>query len=200
MDDDVDMEAPSISTLPEEKSPPPIRLRVESARKKKLKASAPAAPFLWRKSSGKVSDAEVGGGEPEDEQDQLIDDEDDVATPAPTPTSASGKASDATPKKKASAKRKARKEDAEGEGAKRRKKDPSLGAIPRKPSGSDSMLLESFDDGTDLGTGTNTPSISIVESEPQDNPVSKVTKRKSTPRKTAVRAAKGRPSGRVDVV
>lgn len=194
MDDDVDMEAPSISTLPEEKTPPPTRRKAESSRKKKPKAPVPAAPFSisWRKSGGQPSDAEPGEeGEPEDEEDQLIDDEDDVATPA------SGKTADAAPKKKTPAKRKARKEPGtEEEGTKKRtKKDPSSGVKSRKPSGSEPTPSESLDDGTDAGTGANTPSISIVESEPLDNPVSKPAKKKGTPRKTAAKAAKGKPSG-----
>lgn len=196
MDDDVDMGAPSVSALPEENVPLPARRRVESTRKKKPKASALAAPLnlSGRKSNGQVFDVEGGGGELEDERDQLIDDEDDIATPTPIPTSTSGKV---TPKKRAPSKRKARKEDTEEESAKRRKTDPSLTIIPRKPSGSDLMLPESFDEGTGLNTDTNTPSISIVESEP---PAPKVAKRKSTPRKTAVRATKGKPSGCVDAV
>jgi len=198
MDDDVDMGAPSISTHSEGKVPLPARRRVESTRKKKPKASALAAPLnlSGRKSSGQVFDVEGGGGELEDEQDRLIDDEDDITTPAPTLTFTSGKVPDTTPKKRANTKRKTRKETEE-ESAKRRKTGPSLTIIPRKPSGSDLMLSESFDEGTGLNTGTNTPSISIVESEP---PASKVAKRKSTPRKTAVRATKGKPSGCVDAV
>jgi len=196
MDDDVDMGAPSVSALPEENVPLPARRRVESTRKKKPKASALAAPLnlSGRKSNGQVFDVEGGGGELEDERDQLIDDEDDIATPTPIPTSTSGKV---TPKKRAPSKRKARKEDTEEESAKRRKTDPSLTIIPRKPSGSDLVLPESFDEGTGLNTDTNTPSISIVESEP---PAPKVAKRKSTPRKTAVRTTKGKPSGCVDAV
>ena len=199
MDDDVDMGAPSISALPEENVPLPARRRVESTRKKKPKASALAAPLnlSGRKSNGQVFDVEGGGGELEDERDQLIGNEDDIATPAPIPTSTSGKVPDTTPKKRAPTKRKARKEDTEEESAKRRKTDPSLTIIPRKPSGSDLILSESFDEGTGLNTDTNTPSISIVESGP---PASKVAKRKSTPRKTAVRATKGKPSGCVDAV
>jgi len=199
MDDDVDMGAPSISTLPEEKVPQSARRRVESTRKKKPKTSALAAPLnlSWRKSSGQVFDVEGGGGELEGEQDQLIDNQDDIATPAPTPTSTSGMAPDTNPKKRAPAKRKTRKEDTEEESAKRRKTDPSLTIKPRKPSGSDLMLSGSFDEGMGLNTGTNTPSISVVESEP---PVLKVAKKKSTPRKITVKATKGRPSGCVDAV
>ncbi|KAJ3571615.1 hypothetical protein NP233_g3633 [Leucocoprinus birnbaumii] len=195
MDDDVDMDAPSISTLPEEKTPPPTSRRKADSRKKKPKAAAPAAPFSisWRKSGTQASDGEPAE-EGEDEEDQLIDDEDDVATPAPTPASTSAKTTEAAPKKKAPAKRKARKEPGtEEEGAKKRtKKDPSSSTKPRKPSGSEPTPSESLDDGTDAGTGANTPTISVIESEPLDN---KTTKKKSTPRKTAAKAAKGKSSG-----
>lgn len=196
MDEDVDMDAPSISTLPEEKTPPPSRRKADSARKKKPKLSAPPVPFQlsWRKSGGQTSDGEPGEeGEPEDEEDQLIDDEDNITAPAP---SMSAKTPDAALKKKTPAKRKARTE--EDGGKKRTKKDGSSASKLRKPSGgSEATPSESFDDGTDMGTGANTPSISIVESEPQDmSSASKTAKKKSTPRKSAPKAAKlGKPSG-----
>jgi Wiskott-Aldrich syndrome protein len=196
MDDDVDMDAPSISTLPEEKTPPPRRRKPESSKKKQPKMSTPVALSLsWRKSgqSGQGSDGEQGE-EGEDEEDQLIDDEDDIATPAATP---SAKMSEAAPKKKAPAKRKTRKEPGAEDEAKKRPKitvksrkllAPGIEATP-----SESL---SIDDGTDAGTGANTPTISVVDSEPQDqSTVSKPAKKKTTPRKSAPKAAKQQPSG-----
>ncbi|TEB38556.1 hypothetical protein FA13DRAFT_1751274 [Coprinellus micaceus] len=100
MDMDVDMDAPHISTLREEKTPPPSKEQGFRAQGK-----AAAAP---------QGDPDKAG---EDEEDQLIDDDDKSST-MPPPTSAtptattSGRSPDSTPKKKPGPKRKTKKEKA----------------------------------------------------------------------------------------
>ncbi|KAF9225322.1 hypothetical protein BS17DRAFT_815910 [Gyrodon lividus] len=90
MDEDVDMDAPQISTLREEDTPPPSRtskFRVKllvGDKKGKGKSSSPSGPAVVRKNipptqpqSRPQSDEEV---DEEDEEDQLIDDDE----PAPS--------------------------------------------------------------------------------------------------------------------
>ncbi|KAF9447030.1 hypothetical protein P691DRAFT_803038 [Macrolepiota fuliginosa MF-IS2] len=211
MDDDVDMDAPQISTLPEEKTPPPKGTRRpkqqprKSMPKQPKPASGPSFPS-WRKPTAAAGSDDEAADEPEEEEDQLIDDEDD--NPVPTPASTSTKTSEAAPKKKAPAKRKSNKEPgAEDEGKKRTKKEKlshpvsttgtaGSGLTPAAP-GVETSLSESHDDGTGTNTGANTPSISVVESEPQDAvSAPKPAKKKSTPRKTASapKTVKARPS------
>lgn len=102
MDVDVDMDAPQISTLPEEATPPPASV------KSKSKPGWPK-PQGWSKGpsgppphSGKSPHSPLD--EPEEEEDQLIDDDDDDAL-QPLATSSSRP----TENRKLPAKKKARK-------------------------------------------------------------------------------------------
>ncbi|KAH7886230.1 hypothetical protein F5I97DRAFT_1878595 [Phlebopus sp. FC_14] len=125
MDEDVDMDAPQISTLREENTPPPSRtskFRVKllvGDKKGKMKSSPPSVSTASRKNvpvpipqSHARSDEDV---EEEDEEDQLIDDDDDVQMSASGPLAS---ASTAT-KRKAPAKkprpRKTEKQDKDGD-------------------------------------------------------------------------------------
>lgn len=106
MDVDVDMDAPQISTLPEEATPPPAS--VKSSLKSKPGWSKPQG---WSKGpngpplhSGKSPHSREDQDEPEEEEDQLIDDDDDDA-PQPSATSSSRP----TENRKLPAKKKARK-------------------------------------------------------------------------------------------
>ncbi|KAG1754715.1 uncharacterized protein EDB91DRAFT_248784 [Suillus paluster] len=103
MDEDVDMDAPQISTLREENTPPPSRtskFRVKllvTEKKGKGKSSSPSVPASNKKVAPQPpvppppppapqtrpqSDDDV---EEEDEEDQLIDDEDELQQSAATP-------------------------------------------------------------------------------------------------------------------
>ncbi|KAF9469616.1 hypothetical protein BDZ94DRAFT_1242836 [Collybia nuda] len=106
--DDEDMDAPQISTLREEETPPPQKPKGSSARRgksTKMPKTAPAWPKPRKESHTEEEE------EAEDEEDQLIDDDDDEMMkplpPAALPPSA--RSADATPKRKAAAKRKPRK-------------------------------------------------------------------------------------------
>lgn len=203
MDDDVDMDAPQISTLPEEKTPPPKPPRSAQARKSKPKQqpkSKPAEFPSWRKTAVTGGSDDEAVDDAEEEEDQLIDDEDDIASSKPTPSSASAKISETAPKKKTPAKRKPRKEPGtEEDGHKKRTKKEKV-SHPGTPAlvatGLEATPSEPHDDGTGPNTGANTPSISVVDSEPPEaSSTSKTPKKKGTPRKTAPKTAKGKPSG-----
>ncbi|KAL4070520.1 hypothetical protein J3A83DRAFT_4372692 [Scleroderma citrinum] len=122
VDEDVDMDAPQISTLREEDTPPPTRtskLRVKllvSDKKGKGKSSPPSIPAAARKNaqSGPTpvhSDEEVE----EEEEDQLIDDDELPASTAPAPGISAGTKRKAPAKK--SRPRKMEKQDKEADKA-----------------------------------------------------------------------------------
>lgn len=111
MDDDVDMDAPQISTLPQaEATPPPSRsskFKVKllvGDKKGKGKSSPPTAPVAARKSAPQnqtqpppQSEEEV---DEEDEEDQLIDDDEPAPSiSAPVATVSAGTKRKAPPKK-----------------------------------------------------------------------------------------------------
>ena len=110
MDGDVDMEAPQISTLREEATPPPASVKSKS-KPGWLKPSGwskgPNGPPLQ---SGKIPHspfAREDRDEPEEEEDQLIDDDDDDAL-QPSTTS-SGRPTENLQNRKLPPKKKARK-------------------------------------------------------------------------------------------
>ena len=86
MDDDVDMEAPQISTLREEATPPPASTKVRSRH-----AYIPwHKPSVWKGPNGPSlripksmhSPVREDRDEPEEEEDQLIDDDDEAPQPS----------------------------------------------------------------------------------------------------------------------
>ncbi|KDR85529.1 hypothetical protein GALMADRAFT_53612 [Galerina marginata CBS 339.88] len=103
MDEDVDMDAPHISTLHEEETPPPQLQKKATTSHKKRTTVPPTIVEPWNHATANKQPDEI-----EDEEDQLIDDDDndDVAKPSP-----SGRSTDNAQKRKASAKRKPRKGD-----------------------------------------------------------------------------------------
>lgn len=127
MDEDVDMDAPQISTLRDEDSPPPppppppSQSPKKAASTRKTKALPKSKkPIDWaqiqirnsvaeRKSPGSEDEPD----EPEEEEDQLIDDDDDdIPKPSPVPTPSSARSTaDPSQKKKAAVKRKPRKSE-----------------------------------------------------------------------------------------
>jgi hypothetical protein len=104
MDEDVDMDAPQISILKDEASPPPATSSQSSPSKKIKKARKEPPTWARPRPQGSHTDDEYDEVE-EQEEDQLIDDE-DTKIPAPPSISASVSGRSAEPKKKAPAKRK----------------------------------------------------------------------------------------------
>ncbi|KAF9270856.1 hypothetical protein L218DRAFT_983255 [Marasmius fiardii PR-910] len=109
MDHDVDMDAPQISTLREEETPPPPkannpRFKLKLVVKDKTKT-------ITSSSAGKThpGEEEEGEDEEDDQEDQLIDDDDDGPIPASLLSSKRKAAPVATPS--GSGKRKSRKSD-----------------------------------------------------------------------------------------
>lgn len=145
MDEDVDMDAPQISTLREEESPPPQPQKKPTISIKKRAPPPSASAESW--SVGTV-DKEP---EIEDEEDQLIDelidDDDNDDAPKPSP---SGRSADTPQKRKLSAKRKPRKERKTGEVEKKVKEKVSqpTGAHNLAPTMScfKAILAESHED------------------------------------------------------
>lgn len=98
VDEDVDMDAPQISTLREEDTPPPTRTSKRVVKllvvdkKGKGKSSSPSIALATRKNAQNGptpvhSDEEV---EEEEEEDQLIDDDELPTSTAPVPGTSSG--------------------------------------------------------------------------------------------------------------
>jgi Wiskott-Aldrich syndrome protein len=118
MDEDIEMDAPQISTLREEDSPPPQPTKKNIIHIKKR----PASTTLTHPSSDK---APVGNNEEEDQLiDELIDDDDDLAKPSSSSQQVAGRSSDSPQKRKVSAKRKPRKNEKRlGDGEKKIKEN-----------------------------------------------------------------------------
>jgi hypothetical protein len=101
MDEDLDMEAPRISTLREEESPPPHKKAAVNSKKRPRPNPTPSEPWKRVVAARGADDVD----DEEDQLDELIDDDGNgntKALPSSRPT-------DAAQKRKASAKRKSRK-------------------------------------------------------------------------------------------
>lgn len=89
MNEDVDMDAPQISTLREEASPEPQASRTSKFRVKLLmgdnKRAGSSAGTVSAKKADANPDTEDEDEDDEDEEDQLIDDDDDEPKAAPPP-------------------------------------------------------------------------------------------------------------------
>jgi len=120
MDDDVDMDAPQISTLHEDATPPPprgsklkVKLKLVGDKKGKGKSSPPGVPAAARKSVPRnqtqpQSEEEV---DEEDEEDQLIDDDEPAPSISAPVASVSTCPKRKAPPKKSSRSRKSDKQD-----------------------------------------------------------------------------------------
>lgn len=89
MNEDVDMDAPQISTLPEEQTPEPqpSPSRTSKFRVKLVMSDPKRTASAAGTSSRKASERGASGDDDDDddEEDQLIDDDDDEAKPPPPP-------------------------------------------------------------------------------------------------------------------
>ncbi|KAG6874377.1 hypothetical protein C0995_015113 [Termitomyces sp. Mi166 len=109
MDQDIDMDAPEISTLKDEESPPPQPKVSGSGRRTKTK---PKAPHAWPRPRRKENITDDEYDEVEEEEDQLIDDdEDEPVKPVPVTTFPNPSRSGEVAKKRTSSKRKPRKSE-----------------------------------------------------------------------------------------
>ncbi|KAJ7292926.1 hypothetical protein C8J57DRAFT_1444327 [Mycena rebaudengoi] len=128
-DNDVDMDAPQISTLFQEESPPPPPRRVKLLVKDNRTAAGQAS------SSRKRSLAEDDELEEEDEQDELIDDDDVVPSTVVPPTAQPAAATEPASKRKAPSKRKPRKSEKKIAEEERKSKEKLMQAgAPRGPA------------------------------------------------------------------
>ncbi|KAG6813244.1 hypothetical protein H0H92_012881 [Tricholoma furcatifolium] len=107
MDQDVDMDAPEISILQEDESPPPQPKASTSARRTKASHKAPPT---WPRPRRQEIHTDDEYAEVEDEEDQLIDDEDELLKPVPA-AALPNPAKTGEPKKKTASKRKPRKSE-----------------------------------------------------------------------------------------
>ncbi|KAG6851405.1 hypothetical protein H0H93_005803 [Arthromyces matolae] len=107
MDQDVDMDAPQISTLKDEESPPPQPKASTSGRR--TATSPHKSPAVWPRPRQTENLTDDEYDEVEEEEDQLIDDEDDLMKPVPA-AALSSRSGD-SPKKKSPSKRKPRKSE-----------------------------------------------------------------------------------------
>jgi Wiskott-Aldrich syndrome protein len=105
MDGDIDMDAPQISTLRDEETPPPTR--TSKFRVKLLINDSKGAASSSSRKQGEDEDED----EDEDEEDQLIDDDDDDNSINPNPLTSSARPLDVPGKRRPSHKRKPRKSE-----------------------------------------------------------------------------------------
>jgi hypothetical protein len=126
MDEDVDMDAPQISTLREEVTPPPVPKSAAASRRSK--ASAKPRTASWSRPVRKEPLTEEEYEDAEEEEDQLIDDDDDDdMKPVPPAALSTSRSSDSASKRKSPAKKKPRKGD------KRVADDGKNAAVPLPP-------------------------------------------------------------------
>lgn len=113
MDEDIDMDAPQISILREEVTPPPLPKSASTSRRSKVSAKPRTADFpTWSRPVRKEPQTEEEFEEAEEEEDQLIDDDDDDdMKPVPPAALSASRSSDSTSKRKSPAKKKPRKND-----------------------------------------------------------------------------------------
>ncbi|PPQ69442.1 hypothetical protein CVT25_004834 [Psilocybe cyanescens] len=178
MDEDVNMDAPQISTLREEETPPPHASKKLTINPRKRPAAPPTSVEPWSGTKKKKEN-----NEDEDEEDQLIDeliDDDDDELAKPSPSSLSGRPTESASKRKTSTKKKARKSDKKaGEVEKKVKEKVSqpTGAHNLAPTMScfKANLAESHED------------IEIINSSPTNHPGGESSvpkaKKKVSPRK-----------------
>ncbi|KAF8640821.1 hypothetical protein AX17_000470 [Amanita inopinata Kibby_2008] len=189
MDEDVEMDAPQISILREEDSPPPQRNKPANSRKSKATAKVKTGEFPYLPRLRKESLSEEDYDEPEEEEDQLIDDDDDDMN-KPAPTQIPGRSTEANLKRKGPSKRKPRKSDKKPDEEKKGKeKQQQQQAVSQthEPSGMEPSPSETTGDATVMDTAMSTAQQgssppSLAEPSPIPKPAA-ASKKKSSPRK-----------------
>jgi hypothetical protein len=112
MEQDIDMDAPQISILREEETPPPVPKSASTSRRGKTSVKPRTADFpTWPRPVRKESQTEEEYEEAEEEEDQLIDDDDDDDDMKPVPPAALSASRSGDSKRKSPAKKKPRKSD-----------------------------------------------------------------------------------------
>ncbi|KAG7099895.1 hypothetical protein E1B28_001696 [Marasmius oreades] len=192
MDDDVDMDAPQISTLRDEQTPPPpkannprFKLKLVVKDKTKTITSSAGKPY--------TGDDEEGEEEEEDQEDQLIDD-DDGPIPAAS-LSSKRKAGTAAPG--GSGKRKARKSDhgkksEVGDGSVQGKPKEKVTQQPGAPNLAPTMSWFQANPITEQLEDSGTEGRISISHEDPDAPLalSATSKKKGTSKKTPSKKAK----------
>lgn len=185
MDVDVDMDAPQISTLPEEATPPPTSVKSKSK-------SGWLKPHGWSTGKGPVGPPLHGGKSPHspftrddqdeaEEEDQLIDDDDDdTLQPSATSSSRPTENRKLPPKKKA---RKGNKNTVETEEKSKEKVPDPLGTQNLAPTMScfKATPVESHED-------AETATVSQIKAPNDVTPVK--AKKKVSPRRPTIPRAK----------
>lgn len=199
MDEDIDMDAPQISTLREEETPPPQRsnprFRVKLVVKDRNAASSSSSSLVGRQVRAQMED-EVDDDD-EDQEDQLIDDDDDVPmkpatlNPIVLPPLRS---TDLTVKRKSPAKRRPRKSD---------KRPSEEGRLKEKvmvqPGGPNLAPTMSWFEATpseyreDLAPQSK-PGQILLDSPSESASAKSTTKKKAATRKPAAPKAKAKPA------
>ncbi|KAF8167554.1 hypothetical protein B0H34DRAFT_21418 [Crassisporium funariophilum] len=194
MDEDVDMEAPQISTLREEETPPP-KARATWGKTPPGKVPTPSrAEFKGIRNNIFAKGEYV---EAEDEEDQLIDDDDNIAEPLSSAVPSSSRTVDATQQRKASTKRKPRKGEKDaGDGERKAKEKVSqpTGAHNLAPTMScfEATPADSHEDADTMNTSqlslSGEPALSKAKKKvsPRKPPTVPRAKAKFTKQKTAI--------------
>jgi len=112
MDEDIDMDAPQISTLREEVTPPPVPKSASTSRRSKASTKPRMADFpTWPRPVRKDPQTEEEYEEAEEEEDQLIDDvDDDDMKPVPPAALSASRSGDSPSKRKISRQKEAAEE------------------------------------------------------------------------------------------
>jgi hypothetical protein len=184
MDEDVDMDAPQISTLREEVTPPPVPKSASTSRRSKASAKPRTAEFpSWSRPVRKEPVTEEEYEDAEEEEDQLIDDDDDGdMKPVPPAALSAGRSGESASKRKSPAKKKPRKSD------KRGADDGKNAGEKAAPLVSDTLPLTWLASAHDEDTHKEQPG---PTSAAEPAPPKVVTPRKLTPKASKPKVLKG---------
>ncbi|KAF8079120.1 hypothetical protein FPV67DRAFT_1467583 [Lyophyllum atratum] len=131
MDQDVDMDAPQISTLRESESPPPQPKASTSGRRSKTSHKPPP---VWPRPRRKELNTDEEYDEVEEEEDQLIDDDDELMKPVPAAALPNPARSGDSSKRKTSGKRKPRKSEKRIAEDERKAQEKAMSSQPGAPN------------------------------------------------------------------
>lgn len=202
MDGDVDMDAPQISTLREEVTPPPAPKSASASRRNKASTKPRTADFPTWRPVRKEPQTEEGFDEPEEEEDQLIDDDDDDdMKPVPPAALSASRSGDSTSKRKSPAKKKPRKND------KRVVDDGKIAGEKAVPTQSEAppltWLASEHHDGAHAEQPASTNDVELVPAQvvsPKKPPPKLPKAKASKPPAATTSKAKGKPPAKYDII
>ncbi|GLB43531.1 hypothetical protein LshimejAT787_1400430 [Lyophyllum shimeji] len=191
MDHDVDMDAPQISTLREEESPPPQPKASTSGRRSKT-AHKPSP--AWARPRRKEINTDDEYDEVEEEEDQLIDDDDELMKPVPAAALPNpGRPGDAS-KRKTSSKRKPRRGEKRIAEDERKEQEKAMSSQAGTLNLAPSMTWFEATPSEHPDDTAQTDSRQISLSAPVGGERSKMETSKGTPKKAAASRAKKLPT------